>query len=184
MYNSMVVAFLVKVWTILVDGYKTSFLRKIIDRFTSFIKFLFKGSILLSFFVDKKPYLNNSYLYKVYKTFMDFIFRIIRKVNAFFKNIRANSLVSSSIDKNFETEFTIFKAFNVFILSFSIGLFLLSFLMDSIGSRAHKASILLAILAALGLVLGDKIISYSLDSRIYKWVVSIWTVDEGGDQWW
>lgn len=177
MYNSILVNMLAKLWNLVEQSYENSFLKKIVDQIKRLFTFLFKGSIIKSLISDEKEYIDNSFLYKIYKWLINLYNIVINKLNKFFCNQKDGSVFCKFAEKYLTDDKT---SINTLISTLRF-LFLGMLIINIFVNKNIYVSLALIIMV---ITLSSKFIEYFKTSLIYKFCEYMFAVDEGGDQWW
>lgn len=184
MYNSVIVRFLVKVWDTLVFYYEESLVKKIGGSIRSLISRLGEGSVLKSIFTSDSDLMENTLFYRVYTSIVDWINRVLTKINQAIKKLQKTSVVSDSLNNLFKDYLEIIKTFSIFIMFFGLGIILNSFIRGMGMSFSVVASIVLILISILVLSLGERVLDILENSWTIGFLVNLFRVEEGGDQWW
>ncbi len=85
MYNSVVVRSLVRLWSFFSGFYEQSLVKKLADLIGSFIRLLFKGSVVKEIFISGKSLIDRSLFYRIYTWLIGFANRILKAINVTIK---------------------------------------------------------------------------------------------------
>lgn len=184
MYNSLVVSIFVKVWEAILHGYEGSFIKKTVDLIKRFIAYLANGSISVGLFTSNKSLIEKSIFYRMIIKATNLITLTFEYINKYIKKIGQNSVSYRSVNNLFSSKVEVLRSFFVFIFFFGIGLIGNNVIRGFFSGRSYIIAMILIIGALIGLAFKEnyeKIISNSWFSRF---VVSIFTIDEGGGNWW
>lgn len=184
MYNSFVVRIISKIWTRITFSYNSSFLKTIVDNFKKILKRISSGSIVISLLIEDNGLIDNSLVYKAYSQLFLFIDDILEKFKKVFDKIKQNSFISKSRETIlFDIESLLYN-FYLFIFSFSVAMILINLKKQSLNLNSSKVAFIFLLVSVLGLKFNKIIIAYYNESLINKFVTGIFSLDEGGDQWW
>lgn len=184
MYNSIVVQFLVNVWQVLEKGYKYSLLKMFNDKLIKGFKFLSKGSLTISLFTSSRSLLEESLLYRIYCWILDIITRSFRELRKGIKKVNHGSLIYTTVYNLFYDEVQLQGTFYIFFMAFGTGLIGNNLVRGYYSGRSYLISIALIFISLMGMKIKDDYKSILEESHIFKFVKSIFTIDEGVDQWW
>ena len=184
MYNSVIIRFLVKIWDILVFCYEKSLVKRIGSSIGKLLSKLSKASIFKSLFTEDLNIIENTFLYKVYENVIDFYNNISKKMNTGLKKIQRASITSGTLDKLFKDNLDLIKTFSIFFMFFGIGVIINSIVRGTILVGSILASVILIIMGLIVLQLGEKTLVILNNSWIVSFVLNMFRVEEGGDQWW
>ncbi len=184
MYNSYVVGFLVKIWENFVCAYEGSLVKKVIDRIDKFLKFIFKGSIIKKIFTKDNQNVKKSLFYRIYswiaKTYGD----IWIKINKYIKKISQTSFSYKIIHNRFKDDIEVIKTILTFISYFSMVIIIKNLLNGYFLGRSNIISMVLIVCSLIVISIGDNIKEILNNSYVYRFIESLFTIDEGGEQWW
>lgn len=181
MYNSYTVNILVKIKNTFDRCYKFSLIKRIIDCIVSLSKRLSSGSLLWNFWTNDKSYIEGSKIYSIYGNLIDKINRFVlvvkRALNKYIQGSQLLSIVSKKSNQG--------DAILVALIGFNITLILLKLL-----NIVQMNNILVAVLGVLALfsvilvILDVKMSNVFKNSYVIQRIASIFTMDDGGEQWW
>lgn len=181
MYNSYTINLLVKTKDVFASLYKYSILKLLVDKIVLWLKKGCKGSKVCSFFTNEKSIIKNSYIYLLYKKIVDFInkllFKLKRKVNSCVKG----SYILNVLKKDMNTD----NALYIIIIGFNVTL--LSLRVFNIISLRIVSISMLAFITFFSLFLyinNAKTIEMLKNSWIINTIISVFTLDDGGEEWW
>lgn len=184
MYNSLVVRFLVKIWDLFIFGYNNSFLNKIVSSIKKAIAYLFFGSRTKDILVSDKSIIEMSLFYKLYKKFVDTISKLIKGTNNYIKKISNNSFMYKSLNNLFKNNNEVANTIFSFILFFGIGIILNNILRGLWSGRSYILALVLIFFSIIGIMLKNKYGEIIKNSFVFRFVMSLFTIDEGGINWW
>lgn len=184
MYNSVVVRFLVGIWHVLQRGYEYSLLKKFNGKLIKCGKFLSKGSLTISLFRSNRSLLAESLLYKVYCQVLDLVTKIFGGLRKGIKKTNHGSFIYTSIYNLFYDEVQLQSTFYIFFIAFGMGIIGNNLIRGYYFGRSYIISIALILISLMGLRIKDDYNSLLEGSYTFKLVKSIFTIDEGVDQWW
>ncbi|MGN9163733.1 hypothetical protein ACTNDY_00410 [Tissierellaceae bacterium HCP3S3_D8] len=184
MYNSLVVGFLVKIWNIFVSLYEGSLIKKIIDGIKKVFAFMFKGSIVKDIFTKDNHIIEKSVFYRIYSWLAKIYEKIWTGINRYMKKSGKTSFVHKNISVLFKDDIKVIGTISMFIFFFCTGVIVRKFLDGYLLGRTTIISIILIIGSLVTISLKDNIKEILNSSYVYKFIESLFTIDEGGDQWW
>lgn len=184
MYNSIIVGFLVKIWDLFVLGYEDSLVKKIVDGIKAFISFLFKGSIVKGIFTGDKRIILESKFYKVYSWILEKIDMVLNRLNKYIKKIGNNSIVYNNMFNLFKNEIEIIRTISIFFLFFGIGVIINNIRIGAFAGRSYIISIILILGSLIIINIGNNLNDILNSSCCYNFIKDLFSIDEGGDQWW
>ena len=184
MYNSLVVRFLVKIWNAFIFGYNNSFVKKLADWIKRSVTYLFFGSVTKDIFVSDKSIIEMSLFYKIYVKIIDTISKLIKDINTYIKNVGNNSIMYKSLSNLFKDNQEVGNTIFSFILFFGIGIILNNVLRGLWSGRSYIVAITLIIVSIIGIMLKDRYSEILKGSFVFRFIMSIFDVDEGGINWW
>lgn len=179
MYNSIFVSVVVKIWSFIISEYDKSFLKKIVDAFTKGISYLSYGSRVKSIFKSRDLLIEKSYTYDLYRKFMKFVNKTLDKIRAYIKESGKYSLVYNNIYNLFQTKVEVLRTFFVFTLSFGIALALNNIIRGYYSGRSYIVIAIIVIGSIIGLSLKGNYKGVLETSFIYKFVYSVFSIEEG-----
>lgn len=184
MFNSIVVRFFVGLWIIFSNSYKGSLLGKIVGGIKKFISILFKGSVVKNIFISRKNIFENSIFYNIYHKLIDLINSILRKINRYIKHIGNESWSYRNIKSLFNNDIEVIRTILLFVFSFGIGIIINNLVRGFYSGRSYIVAMVLAIGSIVGLTLKDNYKDIFNNSFCFNFIKNIFTIDEGGDNWW
>ncbi len=184
MYNSLVVRFLVKIWNSFVSAYDTSLIKKIAHSIKGAINYLFFGSVTKDLFTSEKSIIEMSTFYKVYVKVTDTISKWLKGINKYIKRIGNNSIIYKSVNRLFKDNAGVMNTLFVFILFFGIGILGNNVLRGLWSGRSYIVAFGLILISLIGIILKDRYSAILKSSFVYKFILSFFTIDEGGINWW
>lgn len=184
MYNSLVVRFLVRIWDLFMFGYDNSFIKKIADFIRKSITYLFFGSVTKDIFVSDKSIIEMSLFYKIYVKIVDTISKWIKSINSYIKSIGNNSIMYKSLGNLFKDNEEVANTIFSFVLFFGIGIIINNVLRGLWSGRSYIIAIVLIIMSISGIMLKDRYSEILKGSFVFRFVMSLFTIDEGGINWW
>jgi len=184
MYNSIVISNIVKLWLLILYGYKRSILKKTVDGIKKIIVFLFKGSFVIEFFTSRKSLIEKSIIFHLISKTTDFINIVFKHINGYVKKKSKSSIIYFNLKKIFSTKVDILRSFFIFIFFFGIGLVGNNMIRGFYSGRSYIIAAIFIIISLIGLALKENYKEILENSWIYRFVESIFTIDEGGGNWW
>lgn len=184
MYNSIVIQFLSRIWNALEKSYQYSLLKLFNDRLVKGIKYLSRGSLIISLFTSNRSLIEESFLYQVYCWIIDIIVKIIQGLRKGIKKTSHGSFIYTTIYNLFYDEIQLQSTFYIFFMAFGIGIIGNNLARGYYFGRSYLVSIALIGISLIGLKIKEDYKSILEESYSFKIVKSIFTIDEGVDQWW
>lgn len=184
MYNSLLVSMFVKIWFAILRGYESSFIKKIVDLIKRTTSYLVNGSILVSIFTNQESLIEKSIFYRIYVKVTDFITLTFKNINKYINKIGKYSLIYKSISDLFSTEIEVLRSFFMFIFFFGIGIIGNNIARGLFSGKSYVIAMVLVIGALIGLVIKEDYKEILASSLVYRFVAGIFTIDEGGGNWW
>ena len=184
MYNSIIVRFLVNAWSLTANSYNNSLLKKINDRLIRGIKHLSKGSLTISLFISDRSLIKESLLYKLYTIIINLANKVINGLREGIENTSHGSVIYTTIYNLFRDEVQLQNTFYIFIMAFGVGIIGNNLIRGYYHGRSYLISIVLITISLIGLNIKEDYKNILEGSHIFKLVKSIFTIDEGVDQWW
>lgn len=184
MYNSVLVRFLMKIWNTLESWYENSLVNKIGNSISKFFKTISKGSVAKEIFTEDVDIIENTLFYRIYSKLVDIYNNIFKKMNDGLKPAKENSIYSKTVNGLFKNNLELIKTFSIFFMFFGIGIIINSFIRGIFLSGAVIGSIILILLGLFILYLDELVIVILENSWFVNFIINIFKVEEGGDQWW
>lgn len=184
MYNSFLVATFVKCWNFVINEYQSSFLKKVADMIKKFISYLFKGSIVGNILTSKKSLVKESFFYTLISKTNDIINQVFKYINKYINGNSEASLVYKNAKKLFSSDIETIRTFSVFIFFFGIGIIGNNIFRGFYSGRSYIIAIILVVSSLIGLGLKENYKQILANSWFFSFVVGIFTIDEGGVNWW
>lgn len=184
MYNSLVIRFLVRIWGLFIFGYNNSFIKKIAERIKKSVTYVFFGSVTKDIFVSDKSIIEVSLFYKIYVKIVDTISKWIKSINNYTKRIGNNSIMYKSLSNLFKDNNEVANTIFSFILFFGIGIIINNVLRGLWSGRSYIIAVALIIVSIIGIMLRDRYSEILKGSFVFRFVMSLFTIDEGGINWW
>ena len=184
MYNSVVLSMFMKLWDLMTIGYKNSILKKNVDFFKKAIIFLFKGSIIGSIFMSDRKFIEDSLFYKIYSVLIDSINNIFAKLNKNIRKIGNTSVIYKTISNLFSNDIEALRTFFIFLFFLGFGLLGNNILRGFFTGKSYIVAFIMMIASVIGLSLKDNYKEILNNSWIFNFINSIFTIDNGGGNWW
>ncbi len=184
MYNSLVIRFLVKVWNWIVGGYNNSFLKKIAYRIKKAVSYLFFGSVTKEVLVSDKSIIEMSLFYKIYVKIIDRISKWIKTLNDYIKSIGNHSIMYKALRNLFKDDIEVANTIFTFILFFGVGIILNNLLRGLWSGRSYIVAFTLIIISLMGISLKDRYSEILKGSFVFRFIMGLFAIDEGGINWW
>lgn len=179
MYNSIFVSAIIKFWEFISFEYNRSFLKKTMDAFSRGFAYLSNGSRIKSIFKSRDLLIEKSLIYDLYTKFMKSINRILGSIRKYLKEKREHSLICSNLYNLFATKIEVLRTFFVFTLSFAVGLLLINIVRGYYSGRSYIIIAVLIIGSIIGLLSKENYKDVLKTSFIYKFIYSIFSLEEG-----
>ncbi len=184
MYNSFVVRSLIRLWNILSLGYEYSLLKRLIGPIKEGLILLGRNSIFIRFFTSDRSLIEESIFYRLFCKLVDFINKTIKGIRSFVDRKNSTSLICNIYNGIFKDINTLAKAFFIFLLAFGLSIILNNIFRGYYFGRSYLVSIALIIISLLGLVNRVDIRDILAGSYVFKFIESIFSIDEEVDRWW
>lgn len=184
MYNSLIVSISVRAWGFIVFGYEGSYLKKLVDLIRSCLAYLSNGSVVKRFFISKRSIIGESFVWFLISKVTDLINQVWIKIVKYIKNISKYSLIYRNTYKLFSTEVEVLRSFFVFTLSFGIALVVNNIIRGFYSGKSYIIAVILTMGSLIGLSVKGNYKEILNNSWFYRFAISIFTIDEGGDNWW
>lgn len=185
MYNSILVGGLVKLWNVFSNSYNNSVLKKIIDKIMTFISYLFQYSIVKSIFVSKDSLILKSRFYSGLSKLLIFVDKVFQKIHSFFMGKSGASLVYKNMTNLFKDNIQIIKTISVFIVSLSLGIILNNvFIFQNDLYRGYIISVVLIFVGTFITIIANSYREILDNSLMWSFLSGLFTIDEGGENWW
>lgn len=184
MYSSIVVKVLVKIWHILSVGYEYSIFHRIIKPIRNKLITFSKSSRVMKFFTSSRSLLEESLFYSIYTKFIDIINRFITSIRRYIQKNSSNSIIYTTVQNLFSTENDIINTFFVFFMAFGIGIIVNNIFRGYYSGRSYVISLVLIIVSSVGLIGRLDVKEVANGSITFRFIKSIFTIDEEVDRWW
>lgn len=184
MYNSFVVSIFAKAWEVIIRGYDGSLIKKIVDLIKKIISYLCEGSSVMNFFASTRSLIEESFFYNLISRITDFISGVFREINKYIFKSGQTSLVYKNVAKLFVSEVEVLRTFFVFTFFFGLGLIGNNIVRGFFSGRSYIIAMVLIIGSLIGLGLKERYKQILDNSWFFGFIVSIFTIDEGGGNWW
>lgn len=180
MHNSISITILVKVYGGLKRGYEFSLLKKILIVIGNGFRYVGRGSWFVNFFTSDTSLAEESFFYKLYCKFIDFIYRIIENLRRIVKQMKKTSIIDNIILKLFKDRRETQDTFNTFFLFFSSTIIFINIIKGKILVKANIISIFIILLSLTGIGIKNKHENVIEGSLIFMFIKSVFSIDEGG----
>lgn len=184
MYNSYTVRVLSRFWSIINEFYKYSIIKRVIETIIHAIKSIGSGSYVIKFFTNDRSSIENSRIYDIYQKLICFIEVIFNKVRGVVVKYKEGSLISSICTSIFDSTSRTIGTISLFVISFSIINIIIDILNNNIVTYGNIALLAITIFSIITYIYRDNIKDVILSSFIIRLIKDIFTIDDGGDQWW
>jgi len=184
MYNSFVIRNLAKLWDFLTINYEGSLVKRFVDGIKRIVELLFKGSIIKEIFKSEDSIIEKSIFYRIYSFKVDLISKVLKYSNQYIKKISENSGVSKNVRSLFKSDMEIIRTMMVFFLFFGVGVIGINFTKGYFLAISTIMSICLVVFILVNLGGIENYGNVLNNSFIIKFIKGIFTVDEGGNNWW
>lgn len=184
MYNSVFVGLLAKIWRVLTESYQYSLLRKFNHFIGTIIKRISEGSNVVRLFTSSRSLIEESLLYDIYS-------RIVHGINELFISLRKGieknnpgSIIYNTVYDLFKDEVHLQRTFYVFFISFGAGIITNNLMRGFFAGKSYLVALALISLSIIGLNAKQDYSTILKGSHFCSFMKSIFTIDEGVDQWW
>lgn len=184
MYNSLVIRFLVKIWNWIIFRYNNSFVKKIAIGIRKAVSYLFFGSVTKEVFISDNRIIEMSLFYKIYVKIIDTISKWIKALNDYIKSVGNNSIIYKTLRKLFKDDIEVANTIFAFILFFGMGILLNNLLRGLWSGRSYIVAFTLIIVSLIGISLKDKYSEILKGSFVFRFIMGLFAIDEGGINWW
>lgn len=183
MSNSVVVNLFMNIWEYLKGSYRYSNLKKINHVIGNGIRKLSKGSNVVRLFTSSRSLIEEGFLYYMYCSIIDRINNLFLKLRKTIVKNSTESIIYNTLYSLFKDDIHLIKSFCVFFLSFSIGIIANNIVRGFYIGRSSIIALILVLISTMGLSVKNYK-SILTESHFYLFMKSIFTIDEGVDQWW
>ena len=184
MYNSFVVRYLAKLWGFITINYDGSLIKRFFDGVKRIVEYIFKGSIIKEIFTSRDSIIEKSIFYRIYSFKVDLASKVLKSSNQYINKISENSGVSKNARSLFKNDKEIIRTMIVFLLFFGAGIIGINFTKGYLLDTSTILALFLVIFSLISLA-GLENYSNILDNSFIIGVIKgIFTVDEGGNNWW
>lgn len=184
MYNSFIVRVLIKGWNILAKEYEYSFLKKFNNSILKGFKNLSKGSSIVRLFISDRSLVKESLLYELYCRVVDGINKIFVFLRKKIEENNNGSIIYNTIYNLFYDDIRLQATFYVFFISFGVGIALNNLIRGFYAGKSYIVSFLLIFGSLIGLSIKENYKNVLEGSYICAFIKSLFTIDEGVNQWW
>ncbi len=184
MYNSYTVSVLNRLWRTINSFYKYSTIRKINDSIIRTFKKMLNGSLIANFMTNDESLIESSAFYKIYGKLISFIESLFNRLRTLAKQYKQGSILNRIGESIFESHVTTISTISLFIIAFS----LVNIGIDAVNGniKTHGNALLFIITVIFILVFTNReSVKEAVDNSLFiKLLKNIFTIDNGGDQWW
>ena len=184
MYNSIIISVFAKIWILIIFGYKESILKKVVDQIQKVMIFLFNGSVVIGFLTSSRSLIQESFVFYLISRATDLINLLFKHINSYIKKNKQSSIIYLNAKKLFYNDIEILRSFFVFIFFFGIGIVINNIIRGFYSGKSYIVAAVLTVGSLIGLALKENYKRILDSSWTYKFVESIFTIDEGGGNWW
>lgn len=184
MYNSVVVNVLANIWRVLAEGYQYSLLKKFNHFVGSGIKKLSKGSNVVKLFTSNRSLIEESFLYQIYCKIVDVINKIFIALRRGINKNNPGSIIYNTVYNLFQGGVQVQRTFYVFFLSFGIGIIVNNVIRGFFAGKSYIVALALIFASIVGLKVKDDYEGILRGSHFCAFIRSVFTIDEGVNQWW
>ncbi|NLY66774.1 MAG: hypothetical protein GX069_04375 [Tissierellia bacterium] len=184
MYNSILVRSLIRLWNVLSLGYEYSLLKKAIDPIVKSMHFIGRNSIFIRLFTSNRSLIEESMFYALFCKLIDLINRIMKALRSYTIKNGPTSIIYNIFNNIFKDINSMVKALFVFLFAFGLSIILNNIIRGYYFGRSYLVSIALIIISLTGIVNKLDIRDIFEGSYAFKFVESIFTIDEEVDRWW
>jgi len=184
MYNSYTVNGLSKIWNIINEFYEYSVLKEVIKAIVCVFQRISRGSHVISFFTNNDSLIEKSGIYSIYKKIIFCIESIFCKLRGLVAKYKQKSLINSTVDSTFGSVERTIETISLFAITFSIVNIALDMLFNEFLTYENIALLIIIFISVITYRYRANIKDMVLNSFIIKLVIDVFTIDNGGDQWW
>lgn len=184
MYNSLLISIFAKMWHGILKGYEGSSLKKIVDSIKKATSYLMNGSIIANIFTGDESLIEKSIFYRIVVRVIDLLSLTFKSINKYINKIGKNSLIYRSIKSSFSTEIGALRSFFMFIFFFGIGIIGNNIGRGLFSGKSYVVALVLILGSLIGLGIKEDYKEILASSLFYRFIAGIFTIDEGGGNWW
>ncbi len=184
MYNSYTVNLLSRLWRTINSYYSYSFIKKVSDITILGLKAMLSGSHIVRFITNEKSLIEKSIFYNLYRKLISISESLFNKLRELIKQYKEGSFLCKLGSSVFESDSTTIEVISLFIIAFSAFNILIDTLNNSIKTRGN-AVLFIAIVMSIIIYKYKNNIKGAIEQSLFiKLLKDIFTIDDGGDQWW
>jgi hypothetical protein len=184
MYNSYTVSGLSRLWRTINSFYKHSIIKKINDTIIKAFKGILSGSYIAKFITNDKSLIEGSVFYTLYQKLICLIESLSNKLRSLIEQYKQGSLLSKTSSSLFESHIAAIGTISIFIIAFSVGNILIDAINGNIRTYGNVLLLIIIVICALIFRNRENAKDTVENSLFIKLLKSIFTIDDGGDQWW
>lgn len=182
MYNSILIGLLMRITRAVQRMYSYSFLHKILFKFKTAVRRLYFNSQLSQFNKNIEEVFRDTKIYFVVGKIWDFIDWILNGLNSALTKISKDSEVAEELvyyTSNIERGLKL-----VYLSSISVGIILLIGKFLGFASISMKKNIVFFLIGIIGLLVNGREGVAVKNSKVMSFIIGIFELDEGGENWW
>lgn len=184
MYNSVFVGLLTNIWRVLTESYQYSFLKKLNHFVGNCINKISKGSNVVRLFTSSRSLIRESLLYDIYSKIIHDINNLFVKLRKGIEKNNSSSIIYNTVYHLFKDEVHLQRTFYVFFISFGVGIIINNLIRGFFAGRSYLIALALIFISVIGLNTKEDYSSILKGSHFCSFMRSIFTIDEGVNQWW
>ncbi|QQY80033.1 hypothetical protein EDD65_101149 [Keratinibaculum paraultunense] len=183
MYNSVVVNLFMNIWDFLERCYIYSNLKKFNNFIGNGIKKLSKGSNLIKLFTSSRSLIKESFFYRIYSNIIGGINNLFTELRKRIEKNNDKSIIYNFFNSLLKDNIHLVVNLCVFFLSFGIGIIINNIIRGFYVGRSYIMALIFIFVSIVILSIRDYK-SILKESYFCSFIRSIFTIDEGVDQWW
>lgn len=184
MYNSFLVTIFAKAWELIIHEYQSSLIKKFLDPIKKTMSHLFRESTVGKLFTSKKSLVKESFFYTLVSKVIDIINQAFKYINNYIARNSETSLIYRNIKKLFASDVEALGTICVFMFFFGVGIIGNNITRGFYSGRSYIIAMILTIGSLIGLGLKENYKQILDNSCFFGFIASIFTIDEGGGNWW
>lgn len=184
MYNSYTVKILVGIWSQISHYYNYSVLKSILCKLTNKISLASSGSAVKRFITNKTSLIEESQVYRLYVFLLTIVEKLSNITRGLLHRFKAGSVVADTVSELTKGKVQIASTISIFALGFASTIIISRVLRGNIISKTNIISLALIAIAVVIINLGERLYEIIENSFVVNTIKDIFTIDDGGDQWW
>lgn len=184
MYNSILVGMLVKISRFTASQYDNSFLARCVRKINRTFKSLSKGSFAMDIFTNPKSNIETSIVFKVYSMVIGLLNIISDWMRKVIHVGKGGSISYSFLYSNFKDLSSFFSTISIFTLSLGIGIIGVGIIKGESIVNSIIIGFALSLLSVFILISSNRSKEIISNSSLFRLIDDVFSVDEGGNQWW